>query len=78
MGSGCFENCENLVSAKIEAQIGRLNMTFADCYKLEKIELPQTITSLDNGCFNRCYGLTSFIVPNTVESLGSSVFAACI
>ena len=51
---------------------------FADCHKLNKINLSNTITELWGGCFQRCSSLTSVHIPSDkLTVFGAAVFDGC-
>lgn len=49
---------------------------FFECSKLQTMELPSTVTSVQTNAFARS-GLKSIDIPNTVKSLGGDAFAYC-
>lgn len=56
---------------------GWLNFPFEDCKKLEKVELPYTITVIGYGAFENCTSLKSINIPNSVETIFYSAFDGC-
>ncbi|MFW5582696.1 MAG: leucine-rich repeat protein, partial [Bacteroidales bacterium] len=36
--------------------------------------MPNSVTSLGDGCFQQCWDLTSITIPNSVTSLGNYCF----
>lgn len=50
---------------------------FDGCSKLPKLDLPESITTYDEGAFRGCTGITSFIIPSTVTNIGNYVFNNC-
>ncbi len=44
---------------------------------LTSIDIPNSVTSIDDYAFNRCSGLTSVTIPNSVTSIGESAFNRC-
>lgn len=51
--------------------------SFADCEKLEMIQLPEGITNIGARAFMNCRSLTSIVIPRTVEALGDEAFVNC-
>ena len=47
------------------------------CTSLASIEIPNSVTYIDNAAFSGCSSLTSIEIPNSVTRLGGSVFADC-
>lgn len=43
----------------------------------ENTVIPNTVTTIEEGAFDRCYGLNSITIPNSVESIGVGTFAGC-
>ena len=50
---------------------------FRYCHKLETIELPLGLRTIENYAFAKCSGLKGIVIPNTVTSLGDSAFRWC-
>ena len=60
-----------------ESNIVAVGITaFSSCRNLTQIDLPDSITSIDKGSFNKCYALTSFTMPAGVTDFGGN-FKAC-
>jgi hypothetical protein len=53
------------------------NATFSGCTRLEKVELPVTLTQIGDDAFGKCASLKSMVLPNAVAELGSSSFSGC-
>ena len=43
----------------------------------ENTVIPNTVTTIEEGAFDRCYGLNSITIPNSVKSIGVGTFAGC-
>ena len=50
---------------------------FIDCYRLEKIQLPQTIKVIDQSAFNGCRLLQHLDLPYRLEKVGHFAFQNC-
>ena len=50
---------------------------FENCSKLESIELPSTITTIDSSVFYGCSSLKSIEIPEGVTSIGNYAFEDC-
>lgn len=50
---------------------------FATCYSLKKIDLGDSVTTLENNAFADCVALTEIVIPETVTLVGGDVFASC-
>ena len=80
IGNYSFHNIENLVSVDFEAgsQLVELKpYSFASCYNLQSIELPEGCLEIGDESFYNCYNLTSISIPASLVSLGNSVFRYC-
>ena len=50
---------------------------FRDCYSLESLTIPNSVTSIGDSAFSECIRLTSLTIPNSVTSIGHSAFYDC-
>ncbi len=50
---------------------------FSGCRSLTSVQLPNSITSIDNSTFSGCSSLTSITIPNNVTSIGDWAFYNC-
>ena len=50
---------------------------FYNCNNIEKIILPNTLTSIDQTAFYACSSLKNIVIPNSVTSIGEDAFAYC-
>lgn len=69
IGSYAFAECESLSSINFGnvEEIGEY--AFRECTSLEKIELPETIKSIDGKAFSGCSKLSEIIIPASVEKI---------
>ncbi len=51
--------------------------TFKDCVKLEKVELPSTLKSIEFNAFEGCSSLKEINFPSAMRYIGSSAFEGC-
>ena len=65
-----MELCEGLESVGYGA--------FKGCYSLEFINLPSTVTSIEDATFPGCEALESIAIPSSVTSIGEYAFHSCI
>ncbi len=68
---------ENIVfeeGSKLDA-IGYL--AFSGCSSLTSIEIPNSVTSIEQSAFSGCSSLTSIEIPNPVTSVGNYAFKGC-
>ncbi len=47
---------------------------FRDCYNLNSLEIPNSVTTIGEFAFYDCTALTSITIPNSVTSIGSGAF----
>ena len=50
---------------------------FQNCYSLEQINIPDSVTSITYNAFQNCYSLKQVNIPDSVTSIGSSAFQNC-
>ena len=50
---------------------------FSSCSELTSVNIPNSVTSIDNYAFDGCSLLTSVTIPNSVTSIGDGVFYNC-
>lgn len=68
--------CDSITSLDYVAVGVSKTDVFADLSNLVEINLPQTITTIPNGCFKSC-GLKSVSIPYGVTTIGDYAFANC-
>lgn len=78
VGESCFENCANLSSAKIGAQVKEIySGAFKNNSSLQEIIIPDNITSLGDETFSGCSSLASVSIGKGISSLPYSLFSGC-
>ena len=65
IGHHTFANSETLIPKSC----------FLRSDKLTTLELPNTITKIDDAAFNGCSSLTSIVIPSSVNKIGNEVFS---
>lgn len=65
------------VDGKVYDVVGIAKQAFYGCKNLVSVEIPNSVTEIENSAFEGCTGLTSIKIPNSVTELGSYVFADC-
>ena len=53
------------------------NSAFADCQSLEKVTLPDSVTTIGEYAFADCYALTQVNIPSGVTYIAKSAFSSC-
>lgn len=54
----------------------KLGATFINC-PITSVEIPNSVTTIDDYAFNGCFYLTSVTIPNNVISIGNGAFTHC-
>ena len=50
---------------------------FAECPELTGVNIPATITEIEDHAFDNCAGLASVTIPETVTTIGARAFVGC-
>lgn len=66
-----------LASTDLEGATAIRQYVFANCKKLEKVSLPNTLQSIGDNAFQNCKALKQIEIPNSVVSIGKSAFSSC-
>lgn len=88
IGEGAFEGCTNLVNVSF-GNSGKLTSirrdAFRGCKSLERITIPDGVTSIGVGAFEGCATLKSVVIPDSVTEIGSNTgtivggtFSGCV
>lgn len=51
--------------------------SFSGCTKLTSVDLPASVTAIENGAFYGCSGLSTVSLPSSVVTIGNNVFRGC-
>ncbi len=76
----CEDTAESIV---IPSEIDNKPVTvigyeaFSNCTALEKVTIPDTVTSIEEGAFRYCKSLTSVTIPEKVTILATNTFYQC-
>ncbi len=68
---------DSLKTIKITGGTSIGKNAFAGFWKVDTIELPNTLKNIENNAFYRCSGLTSIVIPESVTSIGDYAFYDC-
>ena len=78
MGNGCFTNAKRLESIRFPSSMKQIPASAClQCEALKDIIIPEGITTIYNGAFERC-AIESLELPSSLVSIGSSVFLYCL
>ena len=73
-----FAECKYLSEVVILEGVTKLySSTFAGCYELKKITLPNSLKEIGGNAFYNCSKLQSIVIPEGTESIGEEVFIGC-
>lgn len=76
--SGAFYGCKNLTRVTFPEGLTAIGQNcFRNCAKLESIELPSSVRTLDIYAFYGCKLLTSVVIPEGVEAIPRFLFDSC-
>ena len=50
---------------------------FENCEQLKRLQLPETLVSIEAGAFRNCKSLTVIKLPENLSKLGANVFYGC-
>ena len=75
---GCiFEECDNLKKLNFDEGITTVPSIFGSCKSLESVEIPDTVTTIEDGAFGDCVNLENIKIPDSVTKIGSIAFISC-
>lgn len=81
IGENAFLNCTRLVSVTVRGKCttaGTLGFgAFNGCTLLESVQLPNSITTIDNVAFSDCSSLTNITFPEKLSVINDYVFSDC-
>ena len=77
IGNYAFQSCTSMKQIKLNEGLKKIGKSaFAKNSQLTDIELPSTVTTLGDRCFEGC-GLSKIVIPASVTSLGSYMGKSC-
>ena len=79
IGNGAFYKCTWLNSVNFPNSLDTIirQDAFSYCTSLKSIQLPDSVTIIENSVFAACYSLTSVSIPAKVNFIGDRVFSGC-
>ena len=77
-----FYQDQNIDMIQIESNVQTIKSdnfkgSFEGCSSLTKVDIPPSVTLIDNNSFKRCSKLTEITIPSSVTSIKDNVFAEC-
>lgn len=77
--SGSVVIPENIVYEGVKYPVTRIaGWAFKQCFYLESLTIPSSVTSIGKGAFYYCRNLTSITIPENMKSIEDSTFGNCI
>ena len=77
IGDNGFRACKNLKSIELKNGLQYIGNDAFNSSGLTQLTLPDSLTSIGSGAFNRCSGLTQLTLPNSITSIGNGAFNRC-
>ena len=77
IGGTSFAYNEHIVSVELPETVEMIDDAFTYCNKLERVNLPEKITSICASTFRYCSHLKSIVIPQGVRSIGEYTFEGC-
>lgn len=78
IGAHAFSEFSSLTSFVFPQNISVIeNGAFAGCSDIEKLELPNTLTSIGENAFAECISLTDMTIPQNVTEISQGAFMGC-
>ncbi len=75
---GPFSGCDNLKTIRFETGTTQVaSNLFANCTSLEKITIPDTVTTIETNAFANCVNLKTINWSSSLTQIDSSAFAGC-
>ena len=69
-----FTSNNGLTITKFYCETG----AFEGCSNMKSVQIPNSVTLIENNAFDNCSGLTSIEIPKSVTSIGENAFCGCI
>jgi len=74
LGISCFSDCPNLREVKLPSDLQTIPQTMvANCKELTHIDIPISVTEIENLSFSNC-GLTDIVIPSNMKKIGCGAF----
>ncbi|MCR5653038.1 MAG: leucine-rich repeat domain-containing protein [Ruminococcus sp.] len=74
---GVFSDCTSLCEVNLSEKTRYLGYRAFQNTSIERIELPDTLATIETEAFKSCANLKSVVVPDSVTAMKSWVFASC-
>ena len=60
-----------------DGSVTQIINAFEDCYDLETITIPDSVTSIGDNAFRKCTAIENITIPNSLTSIGYGAFIDC-
>lgn len=79
LSSPAFSGATDLKTVIFGENVGKIDIqVFSGCYELKYlINMPETITSIEESAFQNCRSLINITIPNNVSFIGAKSFSGC-
>lgn len=77
VGGEVPEKLRAVVSEVVFDSLKLAPQAFAGCSSLQKIQIPEGVETIPDGCFEECFALKHVQLPDGVQSIGSLAFYGC-
>lgn len=79
IGCFCFEGCSQIHSIRFESNsmLRKIDVAAFQSSKVNKIDLPPTVTKIERDCFYCCSDLHELSIPSSVTEIGCNCFSNC-
>lgn len=77
IGEDSFTGCRNLRSVVLSANLTSIGRRCFANSGIEKLDLPETLTSIPYGAFEDCTKLKEIKLPDSIEEIGEHAFQGC-
>ena len=75
--NSCFSDCSSLITVDFgkNSKIETIGINaFRNCSELTAIDIPESVTSIENGAFYNCTSISSVVIPAGVVNIGARAF----
>lgn len=73
-----FKGCSSLIGIELPNNLKSISMgLFEGCTNLNEINIPTSVTSIEDRAFKNCKELVEVIIPDSVKNVGSYAFCGC-
>ncbi len=78
IGRSTFENCSDVTQITLGKDLGEIGQSAFRLTGIEDLNIPDSVTTLEDQAFSGCHSLKTAHLGNSVQSIGFFVFMGCI